>query len=64
LGGAAAAGAAVGKFLFPLFVLSAVLLAYAHYRVWLRKQGGRVAKIVLVANSLLVVSLWVWRLPF
>ncbi len=64
LGGAATAGAAVGRLLLPLFVLSAGFLAYAHYRVWLRKQGDRVTKIVLVTNSLLAVSLWIWRLPF
>jgi hypothetical protein len=64
LGGAATAGAAVGRLLFPLFVLSALLLAYAHYRVWVYKQGGRTGRTILVANTLLVVLLWFWRLPF
>lgn len=48
----------------PLLALSAVSLTYAHYRTWLRKQGGRTSRIVLVANSLLAVLLWLTKLPF
>jgi len=64
LGSAATARVAVTKLILPLFGLSVVFLAYAHYRVWILKRGHRTAKIVLAVNTVLVVLLWAWRLPF
>ena len=57
-------GWAVGTLLLPLFVVSVVVLGYAHYRVWVRGIGHRTATLVLLANTVLVAVLWVWRLPF
>ncbi len=45
-------------------VLGMAFLAYAHHRVWILKTGHRTGKIVLVVNTVLVVLLWAWRLPF
>ncbi|MFQ5744247.1 MAG: hypothetical protein ACE5HV_11745 [Acidobacteriota bacterium] len=55
---------AVTNFLLPLFALSVVFLGYAHYSAWIRKKGHRTGKIILLVNTVLVVSLWAWRLPF
>jgi len=54
----------VGTLLVPLFVLAAIVLGYAHYRVWVQGVGSRTSTIVLSVNTVLVFSLWVWRLPF
>ncbi len=50
----------------PLFVVSVAVLGYVHYRVWVQGigRGHRTATIVLVVNTVLVFSLWAWRLPF
>jgi len=55
---------AVGTLLLPLFALAVVVLGYAHYRVWIRGIGNRTSTIILSVNTVLVLSLWVWRLPF
>ena len=55
---------AVGTLLLPLFALAVVVLSYAHYRVWIRGIGSRTSTIILSVNTVLVLSLWVWRLPF
>jgi hypothetical protein len=60
---AVAAGTAVEKLFMPLLALSAISLGYAHYRVWVRNQGSRISKIVLVANTALAVLLWATKLP-
>jgi hypothetical protein len=64
LGSAAAARVAVTQLIWPLLGLSVAFLAYAHYRVWIQKRGHRTGKIILVINTVLVVLLWAWRLPF
>ncbi len=56
--GAATARLAVGQLLPFLFVLSVGMLGYAHFRAWIRREGHRTARIVLVANSVFVVLLW------
>ena len=48
----------------PLFALAVVVLGYAHYQVWVRGIGSRASTIILSVNTVLVLSLWVWRLPF
>ncbi len=55
---------AVGTLLLPLFTLAVVVLGYAHYRVWIQGVGSRTSTIILSVNTVLVLSLWVWRLPF
>ncbi len=55
---------AVGTLLLPLFALAVVVLGYAHYRVGIRGIGNRTSTIILSVNTVLVLSLWVWRLPF
>ncbi len=64
LASAAAARVALMKLMLPLFLLSVAFLAYAHYRVWVRKHGHRTSKIVVLVNTVLVILLWSWRLPF
>ncbi len=64
VGSAAAARVAVMNLMLPLFVLSVAFLAYANYRAWVRKHGHRTSKIVVLANTVLVILLWAWRLPF
>lgn len=48
----------------PLFALSIAVLGYAHYRVWIRGFRHRTGTILLIVNTALVTSFWVWRLPF
>jgi len=55
---------AVGTLLLPLFALAVVVLGYAHYRAWIQGIGSRTSTIILSVNTVLVLSLWVWRLPF
>ncbi len=64
VGSAVAARVAAGELALVLFITSVVFLAYAHWRVWVGKQGHRNARIVLVVNTFLVALLWFWRLPF
>ena len=66
VGSAAAARVAVGILLVPLFAVSVVVLGYAHYRVWVQGigRGHRAGTMVLVVNTVLMFSLWIWRLPF
>ncbi|MDA2924866.1 hypothetical protein MYX65_09470 [Acidobacteria bacterium AH-259-L09] len=64
VGSAAAARVVVGELALALFITSVVFLAYAHWRVWVRKQGHRNARVILVVNTFLVALLWFWRLPF
>ncbi len=58
LGGAAAARLAIGPLIPFLFAFSIFLLGYAHFRAWIRREGNPTARIVLVANSVLVAALW------
>ena len=44
-----------------LFLGSVVFLGYAHYLVWVRRQGHRRARWILVGNTLLVGYLWYGR---
>lgn len=62
LGSAGVARVAVENLFWPLFALSVVFLFVAHYRAWVRNQGGRVTKLLLVMNSFLVVLFWGSRL--
>ncbi len=64
LGSAAAARVAVTSLLWPLFAISTALLAYAHSQVWVQKIGHRAGTWILLVNTVLVVLLWAWRLPF
>ena len=64
LGSAAAARVALMKLMLPLFVVSLAFLLYAHFRVWVRREGRPAAKIVLLVNTVLVALLSAWRLPF
>ncbi len=58
VGGAAAARLAIGRLIPLLFAFSVVLLGYAHFRAWIRREGNRTARTVLVANSVFVAVLW------
>ncbi len=44
-----------------LFLGSVVFLGYGHYLVWVRRQGHRKARWILVGNTLLVGYLWYGR---
>lgn len=61
VGGAAAARLTIGRLIPLLFAFSVGLLGYAHFRAWLQREGNRTARIVLVANSVLVAALWYGR---
>ncbi len=49
---------AIGRLMPALFVFSVIMLAYAYYRVWWRRQGHRTARITLWINTGLVIWLW------
>lgn len=61
VGGAAATRRVVGALLPWFFTGSLVFLLYAHYLVWIKGQGHRAARWILVANTLLVGYLWYGR---
>lgn len=61
VGGAAAARLAIGPLLPFLFAFSILLLGYAHFRAWIRREGHRTARLVLMANTVLVALLWYER---
>jgi hypothetical protein len=54
-------GFTVGE-LLPWFFLGFVgFLGYVHYPVWVRRQGHRAARGILVAKTVLVGYLWYGR---
>ncbi len=62
VGGAVTARWVVGWLMPVLFVVSIVLLLYAHYRAWWHYAGPLTTKVILLINTGLVVWLWYGRL--
>lgn len=61
VGGATLARLAIGPLIPFLFAFSILLLGYAHFRAWIRREGHRTARLVLLANTVLVALLWYER---
>jgi hypothetical protein len=64
LGFFGAAGASrlfLKEILFPLFLVSFLLLGRGNYLSFYRKQGSRISRVVVLVFTILALALWVFR---
>lgn len=60
-GAAGATRLLLKEILFPLFLVSFLLLGRANYLSFYRRHGSRISRVVVLVFTILALALWVFR---